>query len=516
MNTNSRTKNSLINLVTGIGSNLLLTVIRFVCRTVLIGTLGSAYLGINGLFSDILSMLSLTELGLDVAMNYRLYKPLAENDLPRIRALMKFFRYAYVGVGLAILTLGAILIPFLPALIKDYDSIIELGLSPVLIFLLFLSQSASSYLFFASRNAILKANQQEYVLSIVGFISQFVLNIVQIITLVLFKSFIIYIALAIGFSILSNFFIALIAKKRYPEAFAKSGDRLSLSEIKALFKELGGAFIYKLNNTVLRGTDNLIISSFIGLSVVGIYSNYLLLFTTIKTILDRFFGSFRASLGNLYAKESIEKQYSFFEICNFLAYILFGTAGVGVAVCTDELLVAWIGEGYVIAQPLALLMGAQLVMLGIKTSLGQIQYVTGTFRKTWFRPFISITINLALSLVLVKYIGIYGVVLGTLCADIFADFLIDPAVIHKHSLQGYKSVFTYYAKQLAYMLLLAVVGVADYFICSFLLVGYGWLSVIVHIIICGLSVPCVFGLVFFKTHECQRLLTLAKGLVKRK
>ena len=516
MNTTSRTKNSLRNLVTGIGSNLLLTVIRFVCRTVLISTLGSAYLGINGLFSDILSMLSLTELGLDVAMNYKLYKPLAENDMPRIRALMHFYKYAYIIVGSAILVLGAILIPFLPTLIKDYDSITALGLSPVVIFLLFLSQSASSYLFFASKNAILKANQEEYILSVIGFVSQFILNIAQIVTLVLFKNFLIYIALSIGFSVLSNFLIALVAQKKYPEAFKKSSDRLSKDEIKDLFKDLGGAFIYKVNNTVLRGTDNLIISSFIGLTVVGFYSNYLLLFTTITVILDRFFGAFRASLGNLYAKESIEKRYAFFEISNFLAALLYGTAGVGVAVCMDELLVAWIGTEYVIPQPLAIMIGAQLITLGIKTSLGQIRYVTGAYRQVWYRPLISIVINLAVSLVMVNLIGIYGVVLGTLCADILADFIIDPIVINKYSLESHKSVFKYYSKQLIYIGILVAVAALDFYLCSTILTGLGWISVIAHIIICGASVPLVFLLLFFKTHECQRVIALVKTFLRIK
>ncbi len=516
MNTDSRTKNSLRNLVTGIGSNLLLTVIRFACRTVLIKTLGSAYLGINGLFSDILSMLSLTELGLDVAMNYKLYKPISENNMPRIRALMKFYRYAYLVVGSVILVLGLCLIPFLPALIKDYDSITVLGLSPVLIFLLFLSQSASSYLLFAFKNAILKANQEEYILSVVGFLSQFILNIAQILTLVLFKNFTVYVALSIGFSILSNFVISLIATKKYPDAFKKSDDKLSLAEVKDLFKDLGGAFIYKVNNTVLRSTDNLIISSFIGLSIVGFYSNYLLLFTTITIILDRFFGAFRASLGNLYAKESLEKRYAFFEICNLISFLLYGTAGVGVAVCADELLTAWVGESYVIAQPLSLMMGAQLVMFGVKMSLGQIRNVTGAYRQMWYRPIISIVINLVVSLVMVNIIGIYGVVLGTLCADIFADFLIDPIIINKHCLENYKSPLRYYSKQLMYMAVLTLVGFLDYFICSNVLTGLGWISVIVHIIICGLSVPLVFLLLFYRSHECQRLIQLAKSFLKIK
>ena len=111
--------------------------------------MGAAYLGINGLFTNILTMLSLTELGLDTAINFKLYKPLADGDVPRLQVLMKFYRRAYFAIGSTILALGVALIPFLPKLIKDYDSIVELGVNPVLVFLLFLGQSCISYLFFA-------------------------------------------------------------------------------------------------------------------------------------------------------------------------------------------------------------------------------------------------------------------------------------------------------------------------------------------------------------------------------
>ena len=245
MNTASRTKNSIRNLVTGIGSNILLTVIRFACRTVLISTLGSAYLGINGLFSDILTMLSLSELGIDTAINFKLYKPLAENDTPRLRALMKFYKSAYRVIGIVILLLGLCLIPFLPTLIKDYDSVKALGINPLLIFCLFLAQTVSSYLFFAFKTSLLKADQQEYIISLVGLISQVVLNICQIVTLILFKDFILYTCLAIVFSVITNLVSTVITKVKYKSVFEKSDDKMSKAEVKDLFKDLGATFIYK-------------------------------------------------------------------------------------------------------------------------------------------------------------------------------------------------------------------------------------------------------------------------------
>ena len=144
MKKNSRTKNSILNLFSGLFGQLLITGLRFVVRTVFIQTLGRSYLGINGYFSDILSMLSLTELGFDTAINFKLYKPLAERDDKRVRILLKFYKLAYRVIGSVILLLGLVLIPFLPVLIKDYDRLASLGINIPLVFVLFLLQSVCS------------------------------------------------------------------------------------------------------------------------------------------------------------------------------------------------------------------------------------------------------------------------------------------------------------------------------------------------------------------------------------
>ena len=188
MKTQSRTRNSLINLMTGIGGQMLVTILSFVTRTVFIHTLGKAYLGINGLFADILSMLSLTELGVDSAIVYRLYKPLAEHDEKRVRVLLKFYKTAHRVIGAAILVLGLTLIPLLPVLIKDYDSLAALQVNAALIFVLYLMRSVSSYWFFAYRSTIMRANQKKYILDIADYVVTIASNAAQIFVLVFLKN----------------------------------------------------------------------------------------------------------------------------------------------------------------------------------------------------------------------------------------------------------------------------------------------------------------------------------------
>ena len=224
---NSRTKNSIINILTSTGGQLLNIVLKFAVRTVFIHTLGKQYLGINGLFSDILTMLSLTELGFDTAINFKLYKPLADGDEKRLRVLMKFYKQAYRIIGTIILLLGLGMVPLLPKVINDYDSLETLRINAVVIFLLHILRTVSSYLFFAYKSAIIKADQKQYILDIVDYFVEVANSVVQILVLVFTKNFVLYTATMIFFSILRNLINAVIAQKRYPEVFRKEEDRIS-------------------------------------------------------------------------------------------------------------------------------------------------------------------------------------------------------------------------------------------------------------------------------------------------
>lgn len=515
MSKSSRTKNSFLNLITGIGGQLLTIALKFITRTVFIYTLGKAYLGINGLFSDILTMLSLTELGFDTAINFKLYKPLAEKDTKRIRLLMKFYKQVYTVVGTVILLLGLCMIPLLHFLIKDYESLEALGINAVLIFVLYLLQSVSTYLFFAYRSAIIKADQREYIINIAEYVITILTNIFQIVILLVWHDFVMYTASVIIFNILKNMVNAIIAQRYYPDVFIKEETSITSDEIKGLFKDCGALFVYKVNTVVLKATDNMVLSTFIGLAMVGMYSNYLMFYTTIKTLLNRFYNATKASMGNLFAVSDMAKRYQFFQVMNFITIVFYGTACIGVAVTADELIDCWIGNDYVIPQPFAVLMGIEILFVGLKNNLGQVRNISGAFRQMWFRPVLGIIVNLGVSIMLVKKLGIYGVIIGTIVADILTNFMVDPSVIHKYSFENYKPVSAYYKKNLVYIAVLIAVGAIDMLLCSVILPGHGWISAIIHIIICGLSVPCVFMLLYWKTPECQYLVQKGAAVVKK-
>ncbi len=515
MRKNSRTQNSVINMITGFGGQFLTVILHFVLRTVFIHTLGKSYLGINGLFTNILSMLSLAELGVGSAIAFRLYKPLAENDEKRVRVLVKFYKLAYKVIGGVILVLGLLLIPFLPKLIKDYDSLAGMGINAVLLFLMFLAQSVSSYLFLAYRSTVVTADQKKYILDLINYAVKIATCIIQIIILVLFKNFLLYTAVAVCTAIADSLAKGIIAKKKYPRFFLSEKDSLSKTEIKELFQDCGALFVYKINTVVVKASDNLVLSAFIGIAMVGMYSNYLLLYRTLVDLIKRVFSAFKASMGNLYATASIATKYQFFRTVNFLTALLFGTAGVGVAVCANEVIHAWIGQDYVLGQPVPILIGIELLFAGILVNLGQVRGVSGVFRQAWYRPLLGIVVNIVVSVVFVQFWGISGVIMGTIASYVLTNFLIEPALIYKYAFKNYKPVWDYYKDNLGYILVCTAVAAVDMWICSHVFTGHGWFSVIVHVLFTGLSVPAVFALLFWKTEECRYLVRLVKSIVLR-
>lgn len=516
-NTLGRTKSTIKNATTGLETQLLITILQFVSRTVFIHHLGASYLGISGLFTNILSLLSLTELGLDTAINYKLYKPLATGDTLRLQVLMKFYQRAYLFVGCVIFGLGLLLVPFLPKLIKDYESIIELGLNPVLIFLLYLGQSSVSYLFFASKGAVLKADQKTFIVNRVRFFVTIIVSVVQIITLIIYEDFLVYTIIGISSTIIMNLVTAWIAMNKYPEVFQKTDKSLSKTEIQDIFKDLGAIFIFKVNDVVKKTTDNIVLSAFIGTVIVGLYSNYTLFFYSIIVFLNMVYSAADASMGNLFATEKVEKRFEFFQIMNYMTVVMFGTAAVGIAICADELITAWIGFKYVIPGNFPLLIGIEMYLHGLKQNLNQARNASGVFRQMWYRPLIGAIINIIISVWLVQVLGIHGVIIGTIASDVIANLLLDPIVIYKHSFNNIKSVRDYYFRNICYLIPLIVVYLLDFYLCKAIVIHNNLISVAVHIFVCAISVPIVYFAIFYKSREQKYLLqTMKKVLPKQK
>ena len=510
MNNNSRTRNTILNLCTGLGGQFIQVLLKFITRTIFIHALGSVYLGVNGLFTDILTLLSISELGFDTAINYKLYKPLAEHDENRLRVIMKFYKTMYIIVGSVIFFVGLCLVPFLRFLIKDYDSLGAIGINATLIFLLYLFQCASTYWFFTYKSAVVRADQKTYILNLAQIAVCVLSNLVQIFVLLLFKDFILYTVVILFFSIFESYVFSVIAQNRYPNLFIKDSNRISKDEIVSTLKDCGALLIYKINGVITRGTGNIILSAFVGLVIVGVYSNYLLIYNTLNTLLNKFYDACKASMGNVFAVSDTSKSYFFFGVMNYLTIILYGTAAVGIAVLANEFIFLWLGDDYLLQQPIPILIGVELLISGIRNNLGQVRNVTGVFRQMWWRPLLGIVINLGIALSLVKPLGVIGILLGIIISNILTNFMVDPIVIHKYSFKNFKPVSDYYIKNIGYIFVLILTYLITYCVCDITFCGNAWITLIAHMLACIIIVPFMLVLVYYKSQPCQYLLNMIR------
>lgn len=481
------------------GGQLITIILQFVTRTVFIHTLGKAYLGIGGLFSNILSMLSLAEFGVGSAIIFKLYEPIAQNNHDRIKVLMGFYKTVYRLIGLLIAIVGVVLIPFLPVIIRDYDKLEKLHINAVFIYSLYLLKSVSSYLFFAYKGSLVRAHQKEYLLNLVNYLCVFVLTIVQVITLILFKNYTLFLILALSEVVVENLIGAKIADHLYPYIKEPVEERVSSSELKDIIKDCSALFLYRMNGVVLKATDNIVISIFLGIEAVGVYSNYVIFYNTLNSLFAKVYNSVAHSLGNLHTVHDNTREYRVFKSVNLITAIIGGTAGVGLFVVSDEFVNVWVGNEWVIKQPFALLLGLEVYSLAIRQQLAKYRNTMGLFQQAKFRPVASMIINLAVSVLLVKQLGITGVLIGTVAADWLTVMWYDPIIIHKFGFKDTSLTSGYFKRLLIYTLEIGMIAAVDWFICRNLFTGHGWLSIILHSIICGISVPAVLiGLSFHK------------------
>jgi O-antigen/teichoic acid export membrane protein len=476
----SRIKNSFKNALSSTLGEFLSIILKFITRSVFIHALGTQYLGINGLFTNILTILSLSELGVGTAITYNLYKPIAEKDTEKIKILMKFYRQTYTVIGVLVAILGLLLLPFLPLIIRDDLGIININL----IFIIYLMQSVSSYLFFAYKGALIKAQQKEYIINVLGYYFSIATSIIQIITLLIIRNFTLYIFIVVVTNILKNLFVAIKVDRLYPYLKEKTDGRLSKDELKQISENVFAIMLYKINTVVLNATDNIILSMFIGLNIVGLYSNYLLIITTIKAFLSKFYQAIGASVGDLHANNKKEHEYFIFRCLNFFTVYAYGIAAVGTFVTANIFISTWIGDIYTLSQSFVLLISIELYMSGINRLMITYRNSMGLFKQAKYRPVVGSIINLALSLYLVQFIGINGVIIGTIVSNLLTYIWYDPYVVMKFGFN--KPAIEYYWLNIKYVSIVFISGIISYTVSTTIeiqgvrsFIIYGLLSVLI-------------------------------------
>lgn len=507
MNHSSRSTNVLRNVVGGVGGQAFTSILQFVCRTVFISLLGATYLGVNGLFSNILSMLSLAELGIGPAIVFSMYKPIADNDEVRIAKLMNFYKTAYRLVAVIVLVIGLALTPFLEFFINDVSNLEHLEV----IFILILSNTVVSYLY-AYKGSMLNADQKAYAVVIIRNIFAVVQNVVQIVVLLITQNFIAYLVVQIITTFLGNFVLAKYVDKKYPFLVTHKKEKLGKDEQKGILTKVKGMMMHKVGGFVLNSTDNLVISKFVGVLMVGLYSNYLMIINMIKTYLTQITGSVTASVGNLIASEPKEKVHKVFESMQLVYFWLYSLCLTCFYVIFQPFITLWIGSEFLMNKYVLLTVLLNFYLTGFQECVNTFVNATGLFWETRRKPIYECVINLSVSIVLAWKIGLVGVFIGTLVSFV-CTFWINPVVLYKKYFQ--RSVFPYFLRFAGYFLLAALIAIGLDTALTLALQVSPVSDVLIRVASCVVIPNVLLFLIFRKSDGFAYCKKLAQAVLKK-
>ena len=444
----SRTEYSVINIITGLGGYFLNILMSFICRVFFTRSLGAEYLGVNGLFTDILSMLSLTELGIGTAMIYALYKPVAEHDTKKITSYLKMYGKAYQAIGMISAVLGTALMPFLPKLLRETPDISE---SIYLLYALYLFSTASSY-FFSYRSSVIIAHQRNCVVVAISYVVVIIQNIAQIIVLVTTRNYLAYLIIQVGFTLLTNVLLSRKAVKDYPYIADKDVAPLEKEERVSLLKNIKALIVTKLSGVLVNSTDNIVITYFNGVVTTGVVSNYSLLTGTLNSLVNQIFTSLSASLGNLNAVESDNQKYQVFKALNLANFWLYGWAAIGFVVLANDLVGFFFGAEYVMDLSVSIILAVNFYMLGMQCVVGMFKSTMGLFRYGQYMMLLTGILNLIGDVILGQRFGVMGIFVATAMARMVTNTWYEPFVVYKHGLK--KDPLLYLPRYLGFLLVL--------------------------------------------------------------
>lgn len=510
-----RTKKSIRNIATALVGQFLGLLITFFARMVFIRVLGAEYLGVNGLFTSVISMLSLAEMGLGTAIIYSLYRPLALGEEQKIKALMRFYRSAYHRIGLVVLVLGLSILPFMDFIIKGNPIIPNLNL----IYCLFLADSVSSY-YFTYKRSLIVADQKSHIVTTYHAVFFTVSNVVQLVALVLTRNFILFLVVRFLFNLLENLMLARKAEALYPFLKTRTLSELEPEEKKGIYRNVKALFFHRLGLVVLEGTDHILIAAFAGIVQVGLYSNYYLVITALNSIIGQVFSAVTASVGNLNALESHAKQYLVFKAIFLANFWFYGFSSICLYVLVNPFITLWLGKEYVMNEWIVTLIIIIFFVTGMRKATLMFRDSLGLFWNERYKPLFESVINLVASISLVVHFGIIGVLLGTLISTMTTCFWVEPYVLYA---QGFKTrLREYFYRYGLYVVVTLGAGWVTWYVVSLvdgLLVSLGTDSAIISfvgkLVICLIIPNVIFWFTFSYTKEFRYLRNIVRQVSER-
>ena len=469
-----RTRNAKRNILVGVINRFVSIIIPFITRTIMIRTLGVEFLGLDSLFASILQVLNITELGVSSAIVYSMYKPIAADDDETICALLNLYRKVYRFIGIIILILGLLIIPFLPKFINNNPSFgggTPTDINLYIVYIVFLVNAVIGYLFYGFKTAIPTAMQRLDLVTGVNTITKVISSIAQIIVLLYAvhsssgygNIYYIYIIILPCATILNNLIISRLVDTYYPNYTCKG--QVS-DDIKHVIKEkVSGLVINKICSTTRNALDSICISTFLGLALTTVYNNYYYIITSLISIIGVISSSILAGIGNSVVLESKEKNYNDFKKLNFLYMLLSGWCTIYLITLYQPFMQLWVGEVYMFPFSVVICFCAYFYVLKMGDVRATYSDAVGLWWENRYRAIAESVANILLNIILVQIWGVYGIILATVISLLIINFGIGSHIVFKYYF-GVRNLYNYFFDHFKYFAITASVCLFTLFVCS--------------------------------------------------
>lgn len=503
-----RTNHAIKNIVMSLTTQVVIVILGFVSRKVFLDSLGTDYLGINGLLTNLLAMLSLVEGGIGASIVYNLYKPLAENNQPQIIALVQLYKKLYGILAIIITILSIILYFFLGDLIKDGVTVPFIGI----IYTLFVMKNVVSY-FNAHKWSLINADQKGYVIAKYNLVFNVLTTTAKIIVLLITGNYILYLIIELIIFIVQNVYNGRIVNKRY--AYIKTKQKYKVDEeVKSnLVTNVKALFLHNFGSWAVFGTDNLLISALIGIKQVGLYSNYTMVVGQLGALLRPILDGVSHSIGNLIATESQGKSYEVFKIVHLVNFWIYSFASIFLYVLVEPFIDWWLGEGLLLDTLTFIFILINFYLTGMRLSINIFKTKAGIFAADRYVPIIEAIINLGSSLILVNYFGLAGIFMGTTISTVTVPLWTQSKLVYNKIFK--KSVLEYFIIYFSYIGLMMIAGFITVYLCNLLIIENGFLELVFKGGLSVVTINIIYIIVFYQTKEFQYLFKLIKNRVKK-
>lgn len=505
-----RVQSAVRNIVFGQIGNLITQLLGFILRTVFIAHLGDTLNGINALYTSILSVLSMAELGVGTALNYSLYKPVAGRDIEKIKSYMQLYKKAYRIIGIVIAALGLAISPFLPYLVKQPEGVGVRDLT--LYYFIFLFNTVSTY-FVAYKYSLVNAEQKNYIQTNIITVTKMITVTLQIIVILTTGNFYAYLLTAAAVELLQKIFVSFYLNRKYPYLREKNVEKLSKEETGEIITKTKALMFHKVGDVARLQTDSMIISGFINVTLSGFVDNYNMVLNSVANVVNIIFNSVLSSFGNLIATESRQKQYQLFKVYRFAACWIYGFSAIGFSLLLTPLIYLWLGEEKVLAFTVVICILIDYYFKGDRIVLSNFKTAAGVFEQDKYLALIQGVVNLVISIVLVQRIGLVGVYVGTIVSGLIAN-ITKPVIIYKVILD--KPVKGYFADSVKYIAVMLVTFGLLLFVKSRIMgtvtiLSFGAMFITICIVFNG-----IFLLLFGRTEEFAYLWNIAAGKLRKR